>query len=251
MSTGRIGWHELMTTDVEKAKSFYGELLGWGIEVYKPGEMDYPMISVNGGQHGGFAELPEQARKAGAPPHWLAHVIVESADEAASRAEASGGNVLVGPMSIPEVGRFAVIADPQGAVFSAFQAEGEAPTPEGVFLWDELLAIDIEAAKSFYGSVLGWTTEPMEMAGGSTYTLFKAGDQMVGGLMLKPEQAGPGPAAWMTYLATDDVDATAARAQKLGGSVLQPAFDVPTVGRIAVIADPTGAVVGLFKPEQR
>ena len=117
------------------------------------------MISSGGRMHGGFG--PAQG---GAPSHWLGHVAVESVDGAAERAQAAGGRILAGPMDIPEVGRMVVIADPQGGVTSAFQPESAEWTPdEGVFVWDELLAEDVEAAKAFYTDVYGWTTGEMDM----------------------------------------------------------------------------------------
>ena len=244
MSTGRIVWHELMTNDVEKARGFYADLLGWQTEVWKPGEMDYTMISVDGQTHGGFQNLDPSM---GAPSHWLAHVHVADVDAAVAKAKERGGAVVAGPMEVPK-GRFAAIADPQGAVISVYTPATDVPSMEGVFLWDELLATDVEAAKGFYEAVIGWSAQPMGTGDLGTYTVFMSGESMAGGLMSKPE-AAPGPAAWVTYLATDDVDATAAKAQELGGKVVQPAFDVPTVGRIAIIVDPTGAAVGLFKPE--
>jgi predicted enzyme related to lactoylglutathione lyase len=241
-AVGRFVWHDLMSTDVEGAKSFYTKLLGWTIEVWKPGEMDYPMI-LNGDQmHGGIG--PAQG---GAPSHWMGHVLVESVDDAVARAEKAGGKVLAPPMDIPEVGRMAVIADPQGAVFSVFTPETEMTPSEGTFAWDELMTTDVDAAKSFYGEVVGWTTGEMDMGPAGTYTLFRrAGDVDSAGLMKKSDDM-PMPAAWLTYVATDDVDATAARAGELGGSTVVEPFDIMDVGRIAIVADPAGGVFGLWK----
>ncbi len=241
---GRFVWHESWSTDAERAKSFYTGLLGWDIEVWKPGEADYAMISVGGKTHGGFWPPPE----GGGPSLWLGHVLVEDVDAAVGRAQAGGGTVVVGPMDVPEVGRFAVIRDPQGAVVSAFQPQGEAPAAEGVFLWDELWSADVEASKRFYGEVFGWTTADMDM-GDMVYTIFRrAGDTDTAGLLAKPDEV---PASvWVPYLATDDVDATAAKAGELGGTVTMGPMDVPNVGRLAVLLDPTGAPFGLFKPSE-
>jgi predicted enzyme related to lactoylglutathione lyase len=242
-AVGRFVWHDHMSGDAAKARSFYSELLGWGTEVWKPGEMDYPMITAHGQMHGGFG--PSQG---GAPAHWLGHVAVESADEAAQRAEAAGGTILAAPMDIPEVGRMAVIQDPQGAVISAFTSATDSPTSEGVFLWDELLTSDVEGAKRFYADVVGWTTSDMDMGEAGVYTMFRSGDTDRAGCMPLPE--GVNVPHWLTYLATDDVDATIAKAEELGASKLMGPMDIPDVGRLAVLADPTGAVFGLFKPSQ-
>jgi predicted enzyme related to lactoylglutathione lyase len=241
---GRFVWHGLNTSDVDRATTFYTKLLGWQIEVYKPGEMDYPMVSVGGTAHGGFSPLPPEAQ---APPHWLGHVCVESVDATAEKARASGGSVLMEPSDMPEIGRFAVIADPAGATLSLFSPEGEMPPTEGVFVWDELITSDVEAAKAFYTNVIGWTTADMDMGPAGVYTLLRSGDVDRGGILNKPAEMAQAPDAWLVYMATDDIDATAARAAELGGQVFQPPFDVPGVGRLAVLADPTGAVFGIFK----
>lgn len=240
---GQVVWHQLMATDVERAKRFYTELLGWQIELWKPGEQDEtPMISVDGVTHGGFHAAPE-----GAPSHWLGHVRVESADDASARAERLGGKAVFGPVDMPEIGRFVVIQDPQGAVMSAYTPETEEPAAQGVFLWDELMSTDAEASKLFYTEVFGWTTSEMDM-GEMIYTLFeRAPGNQVAGLYQKGEDM-PGPSMWVPYLATDDVDATTAKAGGLGASVVVPPMDVPTVGRMALLVDSVGALVGLYKP---
>jgi predicted enzyme related to lactoylglutathione lyase len=151
-------------------------------------------------------------------------------------------------MDIPEVGRFAVIADPQGAAFSVFAPSGEAPESEGVFVWDELMTSDTESAQNFYGEVIGWKSRGMDMGEMGTYTIFqRAGDTDTAGCMRIPEGV-EAPPHWMPYIGTEDVDSTVARAKKLGANVFQDAADIPDVGRFAVLQDPVGAVFGLFKP---
>jgi predicted enzyme related to lactoylglutathione lyase len=240
-AVGRFVWHEHHSADPKQAQDFYTRLLGWEIEVWKPGEFDYGMISSGGAMHGGFGSHEE------APPHWMGHVRVESADETAEKAKAAGGRIVAGPMSMPEVGRFAVIADPQGAVFSAFQPEGDMPPPAGVFVWDELVTEDLDAATKFYGDVLGWTARDMGQDFGG-YRIFSADGTDVAGAMTKPADAPV--SAWLVYVGVDDVDATAAKAKELGGRELMAPMDIPTVGRISVLQDPQGAVFGLFKPSE-
>jgi hypothetical protein len=238
----RFVWHELLTTDVERAKAFYHDLLGVEYEVYKPGEYDYPMISAHGQTHGGLVQAP-----AGVASHWLGHVHVDDVDAAAARAAAGGGKVLREPTDMAEIGRFALIADPDGATLSLYRPPNEAPPAEGLFAWDELMTDDVDAAKRFYGDVVGWSTADMAMGDGFTYTIFQAGDVQVAGGMPKPEMAPR--AAWVVYAAMDDVDASTARASELGATVLQAPFEIPQgIGRIALIADPTGAAIGLFQP---
>ncbi len=118
----------------------------------------------------------------------------------------------------------------------------------GVFYWNELLTRDVAAAKAFYTDVLGWETEEMPMPNG-TYTIVKNANGPVGGIMdLAMTMAPDRPSHWFAYIAVDDVDAAAARTEKAGGKILAPAFDVPEVGRIAIVEDPSGAPVGIMTP---
>ena len=184
------------------------------------------------------------------PSHWLGHVHVDDVDAAAARATAGGGAVLREPTDMAEIGRFALIADPDGPTLSLYRPPQDAPPAEGVFVWDELLTNDIDAAKRFYRDVIGWSSTDMDMGDGNVYTLFQVGDAQVAGAMPRPEMA-PRP-GWVVYAATDDVDASAARAAGLGGTVLGEPFDIPGgIGRIAIVADPTGATIGLFRPAPR
>ncbi|MBI5751496.1 MAG: VOC family protein [Hydrogenophilales bacterium] len=113
---GAFSWNELMTTDVKGAKAFYGELLGWGMQHIKPGGMDYTLLKLGEKEIGGIMAIPDQA--AGMPPAWGAYVSVNNVDALLGRVEALGGKVCLPPQDIPDVGRFAVIQDPQGAMLS-------------------------------------------------------------------------------------------------------------------------------------
>jgi hypothetical protein len=116
----------------------------------------------------------------------------------------------------------------------------------GEFAWNELVAPNVAAAKKFYAGMLGWKTQPFGK--GVDYTLFKSGKNMVGGLMKCPK---PGmPAQWIPYVVVDSVDATAKKATRLKAEVAVPPKNIPGVGRIAVLIDPQGAVIGIFKPAQ-
>lgn len=122
------------------------------------------------------------------------------------------------------------------------------PWSHGVFYWNELMAWDVERAKRFYGEVIGWTYEPMQVPDG-TYWIIKAGDTTVGGMFQLSEPHFTGvPEGWMAYLAVDDVDARIARAEAAGATVMRPVFEVPGVGRIAIIREPGGAGIGWITP---
>jgi len=239
--TGTFVWHDHMSGDSPAAQGFYSKLFGWSYTPFETDQGEYPMITTNGQQHGGFGPA-----HMGAPPHWIGHVLVDDADAAGARAESAGGQVLAA-MDIPEVGRFAVIKDPQGAVISAFAPQGEAQVPEGAFVWDELHTSDIEAAKTFYPAVFGWTLNEMDMGEMGTYVLFQAGGVDRAGAMQQMAN-DPSPPHWLTYLGTDDVDATTAKAKDLGGQVYMDPMDIPNIGRFSIAADPTGAAFGIYKP---
>ncbi len=121
----------------------------------------------------------------------------------------------------------------------------------GHFYWNELHTRDPEAAKSFYGDAVGWTFEVMPMEDGGTYLVCKDGDKPVGGIfdITKPEFEGM-PPHWFPYIAVDDIDARIEKANKAGATLKRPAFDVPGVGRIAIVQDPTGAVLGWMTPAE-
>jgi uncharacterized protein len=242
-TVGKFVWHEQVSSDPEQAQDFYTRLFGWETEVFKPGEVDYQMISSDGQNHGGFSKAMEGAP----PPHWLSHVHVDNLDETIEKAKHAGGKVAAGPFAMSEVGRIAIIADPQGAYVSAYQPESEGLAgSEGVFVWDELGTTDVEGAQRFYEDVFGWTTSDMGPEYGG-YRIFNRGETRIAGLMALPDDSTP--AHWQPYVAVDDPDATTTKAIELGGSALMEPMDVPRVGRLAVLRDPQGATFGIIKPE--
>lgn len=236
--TGLVVWHDHVSDDPEAAKRFYGELLGWEFAVWEGGERPYSLIRKEGTDHGGFVE------GGGGHAHWAAYVATE-ADAAAERARAAGGTIVVEPTDIPEVGRFAVVADPQGGIAAPFTPAYDSPPPAGAFLWDELVTSDVEAARSFYADVFGWGVTDMDMGEGGTYTVFTRGEQQVAGAMQK--RGGEGGATWLSYLASEDVDADAERAVSLGATLLIEPSTTEGIGRSCVLRDPTGALFGLYK----
>ena len=241
-TVGKFVWHEQVTSDPKQAEGFYTQLFGWGTELFKPGEIDYAMISAGGHRHGGFSKAMEGAP----PPHWLGHVHVDSVDETIEKAKNAGGKLAAGPFEMDEVGRVAILADPQGAYISAYQPAQEGPTGEGVFVWDELGTTDADAAQRFYEEVFGWTTTDMGADYGG-YKVFNRGETGIAGVMTLPDASMP--PLWQPYVAVDDPDQTTAKAKELGASVLMGPMDVPKVGRLAVLRDPQGATFGIIKGE--
>lgn len=122
----------------------------------------------------------------------------------------------------------------------------------GSFVWNELATSDVEGAKSFFGELLGWSFRDMNMGDQGTYTVIQSGDMDTGGMMSLANIDAPGvPSHWMSYIAVDDVDARAGKVAALGGKVIREPFDIPNVGRMSVIADPSGAVVCLMTMAQQ
>jgi len=121
----------------------------------------------------------------------------------------------------------------------------QAMMQHGAFSWNELMTTDVPAAKAFYGELFGWEIRD-EQTPEMTYTMLKAGDQDVGGMMAMPADAQGAPPAWGSYVTVDDVDKQAIRAEQLGGKLLIPPRDIPEVGRFAVISDPQGAMLTLI-----
>lgn len=241
-TVGRFVWHEQVSSDTKQAQDFYTQLFGWSAEPFKPGEVDYTLISARGHNHGGFSKAMEGAP----PPHWLCHVRVARLEETIERATAAGGRLAAGPFEMGEVGRMAIVADPQGAYISAYEPQGEGPAPEGVFVWDELGTTDADGAQRFYEEVFGWSASDMGPDYGG-YRVFNRGDTGIAGLMTVPDESIP--PHWQPYVAVEDPDRTAAKAAELGGSVLAEPIDVPNVGRIAILRDPQGATFGIIRPQ--
>ena len=248
--TGRVVWHDLMTTDAETSEKFFTELFGWQVK-----EMDmgppagvYRMLHAGGTGIGGIVPM----EKPGLSSHWISYVSVEDVDAAVARATSMGGVAAVPAMDIPNVGRFAVVGDPGGAYISPFKSaqpypeETDAPPAPGTFCWEELLTHDLEMSVRFYGELFGWTTKTMPIGDGE-YTLFCRGSKDTGGCMKMPPEAGDAPAHWISYVAVEDVDASAAKVTELGGKIFVEPQDIPGIGRFSVAADPTGAMFAVYK----
>jgi uncharacterized protein len=247
-SSGRFVWHELATNDVKQAVAFYSELFGWSTSEEDMGPMGkYTMLKSGDKGVGGMMSLMPGEK---APPHWRTYCTVLDVDAAARRAGQLGGKVLVPPTDIPKVGRFAVVADPQGAVLLPFRDANESPEleglpPVGTFCWDELLTTDPAAATSFYTQMYGWTVTERDMGPAGPYRLLKRGERMSGGIMKAPmPEIRP---HWGAYVAVANVDASTKRAEGLKARVVVPPTNIPGMGRFSAFLDPAGAVLSIFQ----
>lgn len=123
--------------------------------------------------------------------------------------------------------------------------------PDGIFNWVDLSTTDQEGAKAFYGGLFGWEAEDMPTPMGPVYTMFRIeGKNVAGGGAMQPDMTAQGiPPFWMSYVKYSDVDSVVAKVADAGGTVMMPAMDVMDEGRMALIQDPTGAVVGIWQPK--
>lgn len=251
-NTGRFIWYELMTTDPTAAVDFYGHVVGWRTQPFGEGGNPYLMWVGGEGPLGGVMKLPEEARKMGAPPHWMGHVQVAEVDATVAEGRKLDARVFVAPKDIPTVGRFAVLGDPFGATFSVFAPAqpmtAHDPQKPGEFCWSELLTTDGEAALRFYGKLTGWEKlGEHDMGPMGKYLLFGRGEKMVGGVMTKPKDS-PMPSAWLHYVTVEDLDAAIARATSKGARSLYAPMEIPGGSRVSALVDPQGAAFALLGP---
>jgi predicted enzyme related to lactoylglutathione lyase len=249
---GQFVWYDVMTTDVPAAKSFYEQAVGWtGNDSGMEGQ-SYILFSAGTNMVGGLMPIPDDAKAMGAGPCWTGYVAVTDVDAGAERVKQLGGMVHRAPADIPGVGRFAVVADPHGAVFILFKGTGEAPaTPAqgtpGHIGWHELYAGDAESDYAFYADMFGWMKlDAMDMGAMGKYQIFSTGNGPTGGIMTKmPHMPVP---FWLYYFNVDAIDAAAARVQKGGGKVINGPMEVPGGSWIIQCMDPQGAMFALVAP---
>jgi predicted enzyme related to lactoylglutathione lyase len=248
----RFIWYELMTTDQDAAEAFYRAVVGWNMaDAGQPG-IRYTILSAGDRGMGGVVAIPAGAIEAGARPGWLGYVGVPDTDEAAKRIVEAGGAIQRGPDDIPNVGRFAVVADPGGAFFMLLTPlpREDAPPPAepttpGVVGWHELYSsIGQEAAFRFYSGQFGWETdELMDMGPEGKYRIFAADGVRLGDMMDKPANA---PAsAWGFYVNVEGIDAAIERIRAHGGQLLMGPHEVPGGSWIVQALDPQGAAFAL------
>src|SRR5262249_36270950 len=224
-SNGRFVWYELMTTDPAAARAFYSQVVGWRpADAQMPG-VDYWLFSAGEQAVAGSMSLPEEARKMGAPPTWIGYVAVPDVDAAAAQVKAKGGTVYAPPTDIPNVGRFSVVADPQGATLGLLKSANPEQEPQpaqpgerGRVGWHELYAGNHAAALEFYAGLFGWEKkDAMDMGDMGVYQIFGTADTTLGGMMNKPPEL-PAP-KWNYYLNVGNIDQAVERVKSAGGQI--------------------------------
>ncbi|RJF90997.1 VOC family protein [Sphingomonas cavernae] len=244
-------WYELLTTEPEKAESFYSDVFGWNARDAGMPDMRYTLLSASDADIGGVMELPAELCDAGGKPGWVGYVGVEDVDAAAAKVAQDGGTIHRDPDDIPGVGRFAVAADPQGAAFCLFSTASEGTNAArsmktGHIGWNELHSTDWKSGFDFYEKQFGWRkSEALDMGPMGTYQIFNAGKDDLGGMLDDKEFPHP---AWLYYVSVDDIDATLKRVTDKGGKLLYGPSEVPGGMWIINALDPQGAMFAAVGP---
>lgn len=250
MSRGRFVWHELLTTDTRAARRFYRAVVRWRTMKWDA-DPAYVLLTNSAGPVAGLLALPGDALRAGAPPSWLTYVSTSDVDATVQQAMALGARVLTGPLDVRGVGRIAVVADPQGAVFAPLRGDVAPPSPldapphPGEFTWHELTTVDGQAAFRFYSALFGWTkTETLPIPGGGLYEMFGIDGHSIGGVYTTPP-AAPAVPQWLCYAHVVDIHQALEAVRSGGGRIVSGPIEVPGGDHVAQCVDPQGAAFAL------
>jgi uncharacterized protein len=244
-------WYELLTNDPDASKAFYDEVFGWNVQPPSP-DRDYRLIDTGNGMVGGVLKLTAEMQAGGAKPSWLFYVGVDDVDATAEKVVAAGGAVTKKPFDIPNVGRLAMVDDPQG--IPLYVMRGASPEDSTAFdrmgmgkcNWNELSTPDQAAANEFYAKVFGWTyPDKMEMPGAGDYVFIAVGDNRIGATMTEAEGT---PRGWQFYFRAPDIDAAVEKIKRGGGKVHAGPMEVPGGDRVVVASDPHGVLFGVAAP---
>ena len=243
-------WTDVTSTDLPRAVEFYRGLFGWDAEVApEPEAGGYTMFSLHG-----------KNVAAGSPPmgdaaasYWTTYIASDDVDATAEKIRAAGGTVLMDPFDVFDAGRMTIATDPSGAHFGVWQANqhigAQLANDPGTMNWNECQTRDAEAAGRFYEAVFGVEVKAFPSAEGMPpYNVIHVDGRGVAGIFEINERMGDTPPNWSTVFAVADHDATVAKAKELGGTVLAEGMDLPEIGRLAVLQDPTGAVFQILQP---
>ncbi|MFD9410876.1 VOC family protein [Streptomyces sp. NPDC059989] len=245
-------WIDLMVPDQQAALDFYCDLFGWQGEIGPAETGGYSVCHLKGKPVAGImkASNPDGSVPDPMPPTvWNTYLSTDNLDGALKAVTDAGGSVMMGPMDVMDLGRMAFITDPTNAVFGLWQPgtfEGAGIVNEhGALVWNELNTPDVPAAAAFYSAILPVSTARSTMPGADVYTEFKVGGRAVAGMMDLAQLPAGVPPHWMPYFSVDSVDEIQAAAERAGGSVMAPAFDM-VAGRMAVLADPQGGTFSVI-----
>lgn len=253
---GDFIWYELLTSDADAAQNFYGSLLGWDFADSGQADIDYRQISMKGEGVGGVMPLTPEMTANGAQPGWLGYITVEDVDRMAEAISSAGGSIHMPPQDIDGVGRFALVADPQGATFYVMKPTPPADKLDAASLafaatepmvghcaWNELATSDTAAALNFYHDLFGWEKDgEMDMGPMGAYHFLRHGF-MIGAMMDKPD-AMP-VSAWTYYFRVANIDNAAKTITTKGGQITLEPTEIPGDEFQLNAIDPQGAAFAL------
>ncbi|WP_433608078.1 VOC family protein [Prescottella agglutinans] len=250
-SEGTPNWVDLQTPDQAAAKAFYTTLFGWSYDDQPTMEDEvYSIAALRGERVTGIAPMPHGS-PADATARWNTFLAVDDVDAAAAEVEPAGGNLILPPFDVVKAGRMAVVGDPTGAEVALWQSRdhiGATLVNEtGTLIWNELVTDRPDSALPFYRAVVGLGSAAMPVPGSDDYTVLQVNGDGVGGCVPPPRPDVPNH--WHVYFCVEDTDATVAQAVAAGGRLMADPFDMPSVGRMAVLSDPQGAVFSVMQPE--
>ncbi len=244
-TVGSFVWHDLISDDLGKSQAFYAALFGWQfVDTHRTDGRRYKLIRHHGRYIGGMLQLddPDNGEEYS---RWLGYLSVADIDTALNNNTSASGETLVPVKTIDAIGRAAAIKDPQGAVVGLISSDIQQQAPEttaGNIVWNELLTQDPKQSADFYQSLSGLSVDVIQRRGGNYYML-KAGEQARAGIVENPfEQSA---STWLSYFSVDDVEQSTRQAQKLGAKILLPPSPEVREGTLALISDPTGALLVL------
>lgn len=237
---GTPTWIDLMTPDIDAARTFYKAVFGWEYDIGNPEFGGYTTARLGERMAAGL-----MGPQPGAPPMpaaWSLYFATDNIDADVARAVELGAKLLYPAMAVGNFGSMATFEDPTGAAFSFWQAEthvgSQVVAEPGSAAWYELYSPNAKQARDFYTALLGASADAMP--GGMEYYVLKHGDQELAGIMQIDPSWGNFQPQWVTYFAVTDADKAVATVTKLGGKIMGPIDDSP-FGRIAALADPSGA----------
>jgi len=239
---GTPSWVDIGSADVDATVAFYSSLLGWEVAEADPDAGGYRIAHLRGKTVAGIGPLM------GPMSAWTTYFATDDADATAATIKENGGSVMMGPMDVMDQGRMVIATDPEGAAFGLWQSGihkgAQLVNEAGSFGWNELWTRDLDQAKTFYPGVFGYTIDDQTMAG---YVMWMLDGAMVGGAMAMAEEVPPRvPAHWAVYFVVNDIDDSVAKVTELGGMVVTEPFDVPDIGRFAMVHGPAHESFGLF-----
>jgi predicted enzyme related to lactoylglutathione lyase len=250
VSEGGFVWYEYMATDDAAAVEFYTGVVGWRAEDSGMPGPRYTLLKAGDRPVAGVMAFPDAKDW---PMRWIAHILTQDVDAMAARVAQTGGAIHRPPTDIPGIGRFAVVADPQGATFMLFRADGTpapdiAPTTPGAIGWHELHTTDWDAAFTFYHGLFGWEkSQALDMGPMGTYQLFKHAGADMGAMLNEPRAPAP---YWLNYVSVENIDDAATRLSEAGGTLIMPPREVPGGAWVLLATDPQGSMFALLGPRQ-